>query len=268
MSQNEAHGDSGACYGDSGGPTFLGAGDDESDIVVAVTSTGDVPCWSTNVSGRTDSPSARAFLDAVTVCRDSGKTSGAAARASPPRPGAVADNERVTKEGYRRRRERRARDDARAAARPARTRGRSPRPPRSTSTTSSATCSTSRATGRRPRISPARRSRRRYGSGASSTRDRGTARTWLLGIARTTALDWFRSESRRRRREEAAALPERVDEVFVEGLRPSSRPRSRRSARASARCSPCASCSSSTATPPRASSGSARRRSRPGSAGR
>ena len=30
---------------------------------------------------------------------------------------------------------------------------------------------------------------------------RGSARTWLLGIARTTALDWFRSESRRRRRE-------------------------------------------------------------------
>jgi len=49
---------------------------------------------------------------------------------------------------------------------------------------------------------------------------RGTARTWLLGIARTTALDWFRSESRRRRREEAAALPERVEEVFVEGLSP------------------------------------------------
>jgi RNA polymerase sigma factor (sigma-70 family) len=50
---------------------------------------------------------------------------------------------------------------------------------------------------------------------------RGSARTWLLGIARTTALDWFRAESRRRRREEAAALPERVDEAFVEGLSPS-----------------------------------------------
>ncbi len=49
---------------------------------------------------------------------------------------------------------------------------------------------------------------------------RGTARTWLLGIARTTALDWFRAESRRRRREEAAALPERVDEAFAEGLSP------------------------------------------------
>lgn len=49
---------------------------------------------------------------------------------------------------------------------------------------------------------------------------RGSARTWLLGIARTTALDWFRAESRRRRREEAAALGERVEEAFVEGLSP------------------------------------------------
>ena len=49
---------------------------------------------------------------------------------------------------------------------------------------------------------------------------RGSARTWLLGIARTTALDWFRAEGRRRRREEAAALPERVDESFTEGLSP------------------------------------------------
>lgn len=49
---------------------------------------------------------------------------------------------------------------------------------------------------------------------------RGSARTWLLGIARTTALDWFRSESRRRRREEAAAPLERVEESFVEGLSP------------------------------------------------
>lgn len=49
---------------------------------------------------------------------------------------------------------------------------------------------------------------------------RGTARTWLLGIARTTALDWFRAEERRRRREAAAAAPERVDGAFVEGLSP------------------------------------------------
>jgi RNA polymerase sigma factor (sigma-70 family) len=49
---------------------------------------------------------------------------------------------------------------------------------------------------------------------------RGSARTWLLGIARTTALDWFRAESRRRRREEIAAIPERVEETFLEGLSP------------------------------------------------
>ena len=62
MSQNAAHGDSGACYGDSGGPTFLGAAPEDGAIVLAVTSTGDVPCYSTNVASRTDSPSARAFL--------------------------------------------------------------------------------------------------------------------------------------------------------------------------------------------------------------
>jgi RNA polymerase sigma-70 factor, ECF subfamily len=50
--------------------------------------------------------------------------------------------------------------------------------------------------------------------------ERGSARTWLLGIARTTALDWFRAEARRRKREEAAAAPERFDEAFAEGLSP------------------------------------------------
>ncbi|MFN0155903.1 MAG: RNA polymerase sigma factor [Gaiella sp.] len=49
---------------------------------------------------------------------------------------------------------------------------------------------------------------------------RGSAKTWLLGMARTTALDWFRSETRRRRREEATARPELVEEAFLEGLSP------------------------------------------------
>lgn len=62
MSQNAAHGDSGACFGDSGGPTFLGAAPNDGNVVLAVTSTGDAPCYSTNVASRTDSPSARAFL--------------------------------------------------------------------------------------------------------------------------------------------------------------------------------------------------------------
>jgi RNA polymerase sigma factor (sigma-70 family) len=49
---------------------------------------------------------------------------------------------------------------------------------------------------------------------------RGSARTWLCQIARTTALDWFRAEERRRRREERVAVPERVDEGAFEGLSP------------------------------------------------
>ena len=36
---------------------------------------------------------------------------------------------------------------------------------------------------------------------------RASARTWLCQIARTTALDWFRSEERRQKREERAAPP-------------------------------------------------------------
>jgi RNA polymerase sigma-70 factor (ECF subfamily) len=48
---------------------------------------------------------------------------------------------------------------------------------------------------------------------------RGTARAWLCGIARTTALDHFRSEERRRRREERYAhdLPETEDLAFGPG---------------------------------------------------
>ena len=40
---------------------------------------------------------------------------------------------------------------------------------------------------------------------------RGTARAWLLTIARSTALDWFRAEKRRRRREERASTEESFD---------------------------------------------------------
>jgi RNA polymerase sigma factor (sigma-70 family) len=58
------------------------------------------------------------------------------------------------------------------------------------------------------------RSWRRFDAG------RGSARTWLCQIARTTALDWFRSEERRRRREQRSALPERVYPSFAEGLSP------------------------------------------------
>jgi RNA polymerase sigma-70 factor (ECF subfamily) len=49
---------------------------------------------------------------------------------------------------------------------------------------------------------------------------RGSAQTWLCQVARTVALDHFRSERRRTRREQLAARPERVDERFAEGLSP------------------------------------------------
>lgn len=62
LSQNQATGDGGTCYGDSGGPNFLGAGADETPIVAGITVTGDAFCRATNVTGRTDTPSARAFL--------------------------------------------------------------------------------------------------------------------------------------------------------------------------------------------------------------
>ena len=49
---------------------------------------------------------------------------------------------------------------------------------------------------------------------------RGTPRTWLCRIARTVAIDWFRAETRRRRREETYARELAVagDAVFGEGL--------------------------------------------------
>jgi len=49
---------------------------------------------------------------------------------------------------------------------------------------------------------------------------RGTPRAWLLAIARTTALDWFRADARRRKREERAGVAERhdYDTTIGEGL--------------------------------------------------
>ena len=58
ISMNPAHGDGGTCYGDSGGPNFLGS----TDIVAGTTITGDTQCKSTNVDYRLDTASARNFL--------------------------------------------------------------------------------------------------------------------------------------------------------------------------------------------------------------
>jgi RNA polymerase sigma-70 factor (ECF subfamily) len=50
---------------------------------------------------------------------------------------------------------------------------------------------------------------------------RGSARTWLCQLARTTALDHFRAEERRRRREHSYALEqEPVEEGVFGGLSP------------------------------------------------
>ncbi len=62
ISMNPTLGDGGTCYGDSGGPNFLGAGAGETNIVAGTTITGDFVCRATNVDYRLDTPSARAFL--------------------------------------------------------------------------------------------------------------------------------------------------------------------------------------------------------------
>ena len=49
---------------------------------------------------------------------------------------------------------------------------------------------------------------------------RGSVRTWLCQVARTVALDHFRSERRRVRREQLVAVPEVFEERVAEGLSP------------------------------------------------
>ena len=58
ISMNPSTGNGGTCYGDSGGPNFLGS----TDIIAAITITGDAVCRSTNVVYRLDTESARDFL--------------------------------------------------------------------------------------------------------------------------------------------------------------------------------------------------------------
>jgi secreted trypsin-like serine protease len=58
VSENRATGNGGGCYGDSGGPNFLGG----TNTIAATTITGDAICRSTNTVYRLDTNSARSFL--------------------------------------------------------------------------------------------------------------------------------------------------------------------------------------------------------------
>ena len=58
ISMNPATGNGGTCYGDSGGPNFLG----DSAVIASTTITGDAVCRSTNVTYRLDTKPAREFL--------------------------------------------------------------------------------------------------------------------------------------------------------------------------------------------------------------
>ena len=94
---------------------------------------------------------------------------------------------------------------------------------------------------------------------------RGSPRTWLCRIARSVAIDWFRAETRRRRREETYARDARRRRASSATACPArSRRRCGSCRRRSARWWRYASCSSSTARAPRACSGSARPRARRG----
>ena len=57
VSMNQATGNAGTCFGDSGGPHFLGT------ALVAITSIGDTQCKSSDVDYRVDTAETHAFLD-------------------------------------------------------------------------------------------------------------------------------------------------------------------------------------------------------------
>jgi len=60
LAENPSIGSGGTCFGDSGGPHFLGGV--ESNLEVALTVTGDAVCRATDKDYRLDTPTARDFL--------------------------------------------------------------------------------------------------------------------------------------------------------------------------------------------------------------
>ena len=67
LSQNQATGNAGTCFGDSGGPNFIGSGSAETNVIGGTTITGDMQCVQSSVVYRLDTASARAFLKAFVV---------------------------------------------------------------------------------------------------------------------------------------------------------------------------------------------------------
>jgi hypothetical protein len=62
LSMNFATGNGGTCYGDSGGPHFIHLNGAETNIVAAITVTGDMQCKATDKDYRMDTEEARSFL--------------------------------------------------------------------------------------------------------------------------------------------------------------------------------------------------------------
>jgi hypothetical protein len=62
LSMNPSTGNGGTCFGDSGGPHFLGAGSSETTTIVSLTVTGDRFCRATDKTYRLDTASALSFL--------------------------------------------------------------------------------------------------------------------------------------------------------------------------------------------------------------
>jgi secreted trypsin-like serine protease len=62
LSMNPSTGNGGTCYGDSGGPHFIHLNGEETNIVAAITVTGDAVCKATDKTYRMDTEPARSFL--------------------------------------------------------------------------------------------------------------------------------------------------------------------------------------------------------------
>ena len=58
LAMTPSNGNAGTCYGDSGGPHFIG----DSDVIISITITGDVPCKALDKTYRVDTEEAQAFL--------------------------------------------------------------------------------------------------------------------------------------------------------------------------------------------------------------